>query len=102
MAGKATLIRRLFECLVLMLCALVLSGGLIPVPHHRLHEFGVTGRLLDAETHPPISAAGIEAADDPEKITFSDVNGSFDLKPVYGWHGAFFFGPICLSLWPGF
>lgn len=80
----------------------LLSGCFIPAPHERLHEFGVAGTILDSESHAPIKGAKIEPRGAAAKAVFSDADGSFKLKPVYGWHGAFFIGPICESLLPGF
>jgi hypothetical protein len=82
--------------------ALLLSGCVIPAPHERLHEFGVAGTILDSESHTPIKGAKIQSPGGQTKAVFSDASGSFKLKPVYGWHGAFFIGPICESLLPGF
>jgi len=81
---------------------LVATGCFIPAPHERLHEFGVAGTILDSESHAPIRGAKIQSSGDQTKAVFSDANGSFKLKPVYGWHGAFFVGPTCESLLPGF
>jgi hypothetical protein len=87
---------------LLLLGAITLSGCVVPIPHKRLHEPGVAGRVIDSESHLPIEAAKIEGASNSAKVTLSDASGSFKLKPVYGWHGAYFIGPICLSLFPGF
>lgn len=80
--------------------ALVLSGCVVPLPHRRVHAFGVAGRVLDFQSRSPVKAARIEAADDRTKVAFSDARGSFMLPPVSGWHGAYFIGPIGLSLFP--
>ena len=80
--------------------ALTLAGCVVPVPHKRIHEFGVTGRLLDSMSRTPVKAARIEASEGRTEAALSDANGFFTLKPVYGWHGAYCIGPISLSLWP--
>ena len=93
---------RYFLSSSLLLGLLILPGCVVPVPHQRLHEFGVRGRLLDSDSRTPIAAAKIQASEDGAKVTQSDANGLFALKPVYGWHGAYLIGPIDLSLFPGF
>jgi hypothetical protein len=85
-----------------LLGAMALSGCLLPIPHPRLHEFGVAGRIVDSESHRPIKGAEVHAVDDPAKGTVTNADGLFRLKPVYGWHGAYFIGPMSLSLLPRF
>ena len=80
--------------------AIVLSGCVVPVPHRRVHAFGVTGRLLDSQSRSPVKAARVEAVEDRTNVALSDARGSFVLPSVYGWHGAYFIGPIMLSLFP--
>ena len=82
-----------------LLSTLPLSGCVLPVPHRRLHQFGVSGRVIDSASHTPINAARITASD---AATLSRSDGSFTLDPVYGWHGAYAIGGIGVSLLPGF
>lgn len=87
------------HCLCSLLASLVLLAGCIPVPHRRVHVFGAAGRVLDAETRSPVKAASI-SADGGQTLSRKD--GSFALRPVYGWHGAYLIGPISYSLLPHF
>ena len=81
---------RYFTRLSFLLCLLVLSGCLVvPIPHKRLHEVGIKGRIIDAESHAPVVAAKVEDTVDPMKFTYSVIDGTFDLKPVYKMHGAY-------------
>jgi hypothetical protein len=85
-----------------LLGAMALSGCLLPIPHPRLHEFGVVGRIVASESKLPIKGAEVHPVDDPAKETVTNAGGVFRVKPVYAWHEAYFIGPICLSLLPGF
>jgi hypothetical protein len=82
-----------------LLASLVLLSGCIPVPHRRVHVYGVEGRVLDAETRAPVRAACV-SPDGGQAISRND--GTFKLRPVYGWHGAYLIGPISYSLLPHF
>jgi hypothetical protein len=79
---------------------LCLTGCVLPVPHRRVHQFGVKGRIIDAKTSGPVANAALVAKDQPAKRCSSASDGSFVIPPVYGWHGACLLGPINLSLWP--
>jgi hypothetical protein len=71
----------------------------IPLPHMRLHHYGVKGQLVDAGSHRPIACAVI--ASPPSKHQFqSSAEGDFTVKPIYGWHGAYLFGVISQSFFP--
>ena len=83
----------------LFLSMLPLAGCVLPVPHRRLHQLGVSGRILDSKSRAPVNAARVTAG---ETTTFSLSNGSFSVPPVYGWHGAYAIGGIGVSLLPGF
>jgi len=88
---------------ILMLVAGACSGCVIPIPHRRLHAYGVRGRVLDVDSHRPIKHASVvswERNGHPQVMT--NAEGEFEIQPVHGWHGALFIGPICLSLFPGF
>ena len=74
---------------------------IIPVPHTRLHAYGVKGRIVDEDGKPIVNASVVNEQA-PKKKAISDVDGYFKLSPVRGWHGAYFIGPISLSMFPGF
>ncbi|HEY3901658.1 MAG TPA: hypothetical protein VGM54_23805 [Chthoniobacter sp.] len=93
---------RYFIRLSFLLCSLTLSGCIIPVPHKRLHDVGVKGRILDAQSHAPVVAAKIEDIVDPTKFTYSVIDGTFMLKPVYGLHGAYVFAGVSTSIFPNY
>ena len=77
------------------------GGCIIPVPHQRVHVYGVSGQIVSAADQTPISDASVSSPDVPEVTAQSDTLGAFRLRPVRGWHGAYCVGPICLSLLPG-
>ena len=87
---------------VLLFGIVMLSGCIVPIPHQRLHELGVVGHVYDSRLGAPLKGVKIEDRQDPKRVTYSDAGGSFRLRPVYGWHGAYFIGPVSLSLFPGF
>lgn len=87
---------------IITITLLLLWGCALPIPHRRLHEFGVKGSLLDKETQLPISDAIVFSLSDNDEFVTSNKNGYFSLSPLYGWHGGYFIGPINLSFWPGF
>ena len=89
---------RLTIC-ALLLSMLSLAGCVLPVPHRRLHQLGVSGRILDSRSRAPIKEARVTSC---ETTTFSHSDGSFAVAPVYGWHGAYAIGGIGVSLLPGF
>jgi hypothetical protein len=90
--------RRFLICIVL-LSAFAFSGCVVPIPHRRLHQFGVTGRVIDSESRTPLNTAQIASGD---TATVSHSDGSFTIAPVYGWHGAYAIGGVGVSLLPGF
>jgi len=83
-------------------CALALSGCMIlPIPHRRVHAFGVQGRVVDSSSKKSIGAATIRGAGPFPGICSSDASGRFSLPPVYGWHGAVLLSPaIDYSMFP--
>jgi hypothetical protein len=92
---------RHFIHLSFLLCSLALSGCLIvPVPHQRLQEVGVKGRIIDAESNKPVVAAKVEDIVDPTKFTYSVIDGTFILKPVYKMHGAYVVSGVGTSVFP--
>ena len=90
---------KLVTVCAVLLSVLSLAGCVFPVPHRRLHQFGVSGRILDSHSQAPVNAARVAAG---ETATFSHSDGSFTVAPVYGWHGAYAIGGIGVSLLPGF
>jgi hypothetical protein len=86
-----------------LLCSLAFSSCVVvPIPHKRLHEVGIKGRIIDADTQAPVIAAKIEDTVDPTKFTFSAGSGNFDLKPVYGMHGAYVLAGVNASVFPNY
>ena len=77
------------------------SGCFIPVPHRRLHVYGVMGQIVSATDNQPVAGASIYDSHDPTATVCSDAEGNFRLRAQYGWHGAYCIGPISLSLLPG-
>jgi hypothetical protein len=87
----------------LIIVLLVLGAGCaLPIPHKRLHIYGVRSKLVDNETNKPIPDATICPLPEAKDCAKSDKTGTFELPPVYGWHGGYFIGPISVSFWPGF
>jgi hypothetical protein len=81
--------------------ALLLSGCIIvPIPHERMHEMGVKGHVIDATTHAPIEGATIETLGDNPREAISKADGSFRVKPLYGWHGAYMVAAISGPVFP--
>jgi len=92
---------RQFIIFASVLCSLLLAGCLVvPIPHRRLSECGVKGRIFDAGTQSPVTAAKVEDTVDPTKFTFSGLDGSFDLKPVYAMHGGYIVAGVSGSVFP--
>jgi hypothetical protein len=92
-----------FILLSFLLCSLLLSGCIVvPVPHKRLHEIGIKGRIIDVDTHAPVVAARVEDTVDSTMFTYSAVNGNFDLKPVYKMHGAYVWTGVSASVFPNY
>jgi hypothetical protein len=82
-----------------IIAAFTLSSCFVPVPHMRLHLYGVRGRVVDADSHLPVANVTISSPPD-KRVATSSADGYFSLKPVYGWHGAYLFSPISQSLFP--
>ena len=86
-----------------VLCSLWLSGCIIvPVPHKRMHEYGVNGLIIDAGSRSPVAGARVEDTVDPKKFTFSVIDGTFALLPVYAWHGGYILAGVSGSVFPEF
>ena len=79
---------------------LVCGGCVLPAPHTRVHAYGVTGRIVDATRDDPVPGASVRGLDWADGCARSDSRGEFRLRAKRGWHGAYFVGPICLSLLP--
>lgn len=82
--------------------AFVQTCCVLPIPHCRVHVHGIDGKVIDSKTHAPIQKAEVASttANHPFAVTATD--GRFRIKPIYGWHGAYLFGPISYSLLPHF
>ena len=81
---------------------LIFSGCVIPAPHRRLHQYGVTGCIVSRISGIPIKNVSVKPFDSAAETVLTDASGRFHLNARYGWHGAYFFGPIYLSLFPPF
>jgi hypothetical protein len=93
--------RRLMKFHLLTTFALFLCTGclVVPVPHQRLHAYGIRGRVVDENGHPLATAT---VADDTTSngVLKANSDGRFSLRPVRGWHGGYFIGVISFSVWP--
>ena len=76
------------------------SGCILPVPHTRVHAYGVTGQVVSATTQEPLADASVIAMDQPHPPAHCDKAGRFRLHPKRGWHAAYCIGPVCESLLP--
>jgi len=74
----------------------------VPVPHRRLHVYGVRGSVIDAQTRQPLADATVSRSPHGQNDVRTSSDGTFEFKPVHGWHGAIFIGAIPLSLFPSF
>ena len=81
--------------------ALLSSCIVLPIPHQRVHSYGVKGQVIDAHNAQSVSHATIISPPDEKYLVTTDSTGHFSVKPTYGWHGAYLVGPISLSLLPG-
>ena len=77
------------------------GGCILPVPHTRVHAFGVRGQIVSADTHEPVAGAWVTSTDQLSEPAHCDEAGRFRLHPKRGWHAAYCIGPIRESLWPG-
>ena len=87
----------------LLIAQFLLVSCAVPLPHRRVHSYGVSGRVVDSKTSQPIAGAEI-VLDSPaeKKRVVSGRNGEFVVRPVYGWHGVYVISPVSMSLLPGF
>jgi len=91
-------------CLRLLLPLLLLVQGclVVPVPHQRLHAYGIEGRVVDEDGNPvpnvkvvsPAKNTRLSGTAIPKRLAVTDTSGFFSLKPAWGWHGAFLFSPM--------
>jgi len=88
--------------ILIFLGFLLITSCVLPVPHRRVHVDGVDARIVSESDGRPVSGATISTSNGDMIITTADVDGRFRIKPQYGWHGAYLFGPISYSLWPHF
>ncbi len=81
---------------------LVVGGGgcVVPVPHTRAHEYGVTGQVTGAIDCKPVGGASVVSIDEPTETALCDGDGNFRLRPRRGWHAAYLIGPDSLSVLP--
>ena len=86
---------------IIIVCVLIV-GCALPIPHRRLHVYGVKSKVVDNDTNEPIQGATICSFPNENIFTKSDKWGVFELPPIYGWHGGYFIGPVSTSFWPGF
>lgn len=96
------MIFRLATAILLIFSA---TGCLIPIPHRRIHAYGVRGQIVDQATGESIENAWIAADVDSNpqaSAVRSDATGRFKIAPIERWHGAYFISPIRLSLFPAF
>ena len=91
------MMKRIAPVLALLLCA----GCIMPIPHRRLHAYGVKGQIVNASDQRPIADALVTCNVQKKRDAKTDTTGQFTLRPAYGWHGAYVIGPINLSLLPG-
>ena len=70
--------------IIATLLVLVLCGGCIvlPIPHRRLHAYGVRGSVVDADSGLPIRNALVELATGIQGPAHSDEQGRFEIKPT--------------------
>lgn len=92
--------RASFSIAIVGFFALDCGGCILPVPHTRVHAFGVIGQVVNATDHSPVRSASIASIDEPTQTAIGDRTGGFRLHARRGWHGAYFIGPISLSLLP--
>jgi hypothetical protein len=64
--------------------ALLVSGCIYP--HVWSRSPAVTGRILDAETHQPITGATVSWFQESNRMATTDAGGNFSLKSTHGMH----------------
>lgn len=92
---------------VALLICLLTAGCVVPFPHSRVHDLGVTGRVVDADTGDAIDYARIESTSDEQtgsrvSVDTTDANGQFLVKPTSRLHGGRMHLTVDASIWPTF
>jgi hypothetical protein len=64
--------------------ALLVSGCIWP--HASSRSPAVTGRIVDAETHQPISGATVSWLQKSKRMATTDASGNFSLQSTHGMH----------------
>lgn len=95
---------KIVKLLILVIVSQQLSGCLLlPIPHRKMEGYGISGRILDAETKKPVAGVLVtEINNDNRGVTSTrtDDDGNFRIKPHYQWHFGMIIGPLCHSIWP--
>ena len=87
--------------LIVLMLTFFLTGCLvIPIPHKRIHSYGVSGQIIDENDFLPITNTIISSSDVKYRSAMTDENGVFFLPDVKKWHYARFYGVISFSLLP--
>lgn len=91
----------------LSIACLFASGCVVPFPHSRVHDLGVSGRIVDAETGVAVANATVESVSDEQtgnKVSYdkSDADGQFHVKPTSRMHGGRAYLTVNISIWPTF
>ena len=81
--------------------SVVFSGCILPIPHTRTHAPAISGTIISEKTRNPVQNAVVKDVLFGVETT-TDQLGRFSLPRVKRWHGAYFVGPISLSLFPSF
>ena len=85
-----------------LVVACSLTGCVLPIPHRRVHVRGVEGKVIDVRTQSPLEGAKVTDPSSGSLLATTDRAGDFKVSAKWGWHGAYFFGPISSSLLPYF
>ena len=91
---------RITAWVLLALTFLPMQGCLIlpvPVPHPRLHAYGVEGRIVDEDGKPVPNVKVVSPEQKEEQSrhyvrkreAVTDSDGYFKIKSAWGWHGAY-------------
>ena len=83
--------------LILLILALGLLPGCMPWPHTTDRSQEVRGRVLDANTHTPVSGAKVFLVQSPHHPAYTDATGHFRLKATRNFHWAY---PAPEGHWP--
>jgi hypothetical protein len=83
---------------IIFIMLFALSGCMIlPIPHRRLQVYGVQGSIVDPEGNPIPESAAITCDGNKHVV---NLQGEFEIPPIYSWHGAILIGPLSYSLFP--